>query len=267
MKYKRIIILLFTIIFINYFIKTHNFYSLSKERSYFATTKHKDDTLRIAYYGDSWAEMHKNHSCEIIQLINNQTNKPVKLSSHGLSGMTSKEIYEYMFQNKETHDFIRQGYDYILISAGINDCNNKTDVNYYKKNMTYIINFMIKNHIYPMILEIPDYNIFKAYENQDIKKKLISQISIITNGTKIDCKQQFRDALDELINEKGYNDKISVIRYKSWNNDYENDLNILYLNDGMHLNEKGYLVLDSMIAKTISHHYASKHGLSHDSLR
>lgn len=35
----------------------------------------------------------------------------------------------------------------------------------------------------------------------------------------------------------------------------------------MHLNEKGYLVLDSMIAKTISHHYASKHGLSHDSLR
>jgi lysophospholipase L1-like esterase len=90
---------------------------------------------------------------------------------------------------------------------------------------------------------------------------------MLINHTKLDCKQDFRDALDELINEKGYNDKISVIRYKSWNNDYENDLNRLYLNDGMHLNEKGYLVLDSMIAKTISHHYASKHGLSHDSLR
>jgi hypothetical protein len=90
---------------------------------------------------------------------------------------------------------------------------------------------------------------------------------MLINDVNLDFKQQFRDALDELINEKGYNDKISVIRYKSWNNDYENDLNILYLNDCMHLNEKGYLVLDSMIAKTISHHYASKHGLSHDSLR
>ena len=78
---------------------------------------------------------------------------------------------------------------------------------------------------------------------------------MLINHTKLDCKQDFRDALDELINEKGYNDKISVIRYKSWNNDYENDLNRLYLNDGMHLNEKGYLVLDSMIAKTISLFY------------
>ena len=259
MKYYKSIVIFFCCIFLLYssinLIKIYNSYSPAKERTIFATTKHKDDTLRIAYYGDSWAEMHKNHDCKIERLITDQTNKPVKLSSHGLSGMTSKQIYEYMFQDKETHDFIRQGYDYIFISTGINDCNNKTSSKFYKKDMSYIIKFMLKNHIFPIILEIPDYNIYKAYENQDIKKKLIRSFSMLINCTSLDCKQEFRDALDELIKEMRYNDKVSVIRYKSWNNDYENDLKRLYLNDGIHLNEDGYSTLDSMIAQTILHHY------------
>ena len=71
------------------------------------------------------------------------------------------------------------------------------------------------------------------------------------NNTPMDCKQQFRDALHELIREKGYQDKVSVIRYKSWNNDYSNDQNQLYLNDGLHLNKQGYAKLDSVIAKEI----------------
>ena len=87
---------------------------------------------------------------------------------------------------------------------------------------------------------------------------------MLINHTKLDCKQDFRDVLDELINEKGYNDKISVIRYKSWNKEYENDLKRLYLDDGMHLNEEGYEVLDSMIAETVSLHYALKHNLSYN---
>ena len=146
---------------------------------------------------------------------------------------------------------MERGYDYCYISAGINDTYKKMSKAYYKKSMDCIIRFLLTNQIHPIIQEIPDYNINKTYENQKPYKKFIRQLSMLINHTKLDCKQDFRDALDELINEKRYNDKISVIRYKSWNNDYENDLNILYLNDGMHLNEKGYLVLDSMIAKKI----------------
>ena len=74
---------------------------------------------------------------------------------------------------------------------------------------------------------------------------------MLVNGTSIDCKQQFRNALDELIHEKRYEKEISVIRYNTWNNDYTNDLDRLYWPEGMHLNEIGYSVLDSMIAKTI----------------
>ena len=71
------------------------------------------------------------------------------------------------------------------------------------------------------------------------------------NDTDLDCKQQFRDALDELIQAKGYQDKVTVIRYKSWNKSFENDLKELYIEDKMHLNDKGYVVLDTAIANEI----------------
>ena len=74
---------------------------------------------------------------------------------------------------------------------------------------------------------------------------------MIINGTPLDCKQSFRDVLDELINEKDYRDKVSIIRYLSWNNNYHDDLKHLYQGDGMHLNDRGYARLDSVIANEI----------------
>ena len=125
---------------------------------------------------------------------------------------------------------------------------------YYQKSMECIIEFLLANNIHPVIQEIPDYNIVKVYHKQKTSKKLIRQLSMVINNTPLDCKQQFRDALDELIREKGYQDKISIVRYKTWNNDYANDLINLYIDDQMHLNERGYQLLDSVIAKEIVKH-------------
>jgi len=71
------------------------------------------------------------------------------------------------------------------------------------------------------------------------------------NKIPMDCKQIYRDALDDLIRKKGYQGKVSIIRYKSWNNDYEKNQSMLYLIDGIHLNDYGNAVLDSVIAKEI----------------
>ena len=76
---------------------------------------------------------------------------------------------------------------------------------------------------------------------------------MLINDVNLDCKQQFRDALDELIKTKGFKDNVTIIRYKSWNNSYEADLKELYIEDQMHLNEKGYAVLDDFIYKEILH--------------
>ena len=151
---------------------------------------------------------------------------------------------------------MKKGYDYCYISAGINDTYKKMSTSYYQQSMDCIIRFLLANHIHPIIQEIPDYNIRKVYDNQTVKKKFIRKFSQLVNEIDVDCKQQFRNSLNELIQVKGYMRKISIIRYKSWNRNYMNDLSTLYIEDQMHLNDKGYCVLDSVIADNI---IANKH--------
>lgn len=212
----------------------------------------QDDTLCIAYIGDSWACFHQDHHCLIPAIIESQCQRTTKVYSCGLSGKTSKNIYEALFCDGELKQFMqRRGYDFCVISAGLNDTNEKVSVNYYQRSMDYIIQFMLANHIYPIIFEIPDYDIEKAFRWRPTYKILLGQLSMKINKVPLDCKQVFRDALIELIHEKSYQDKVSVIHYKSWNNNYSEDLKNLYLIDGVHLNDYGNEVLDSIIAKVI----------------
>lgn len=234
-------------------IRAFNYYTPPQLQEPYKIYSHKNgDTLRIAFIGDSWAYMHNNHNCKIAQIVDDSIHSPASVHSYGICGLTSREIYEHILDAPEFNQFMQERkYAYCFVSAGINDTYKKMSTSYYKKSMEGIIDFLLFNNIHPIILEIPDYNIVKAYHNQKIEKKSLRRFSMLVNSTSLDCKQNFRNALDELINEKGYKDKVSIIRYKSWNKDYENDQKRLYLHDGMHLNETGYEVLDSMIAKTI----------------
>ena len=214
--------------------------------------KKPDDTLRIAYIGDSWAFMHKDHDCQIAQLLEDSLHRPVKVHSYGICGKTSKEIYDNMFENADFKHFLqKRSYEYCFISAGINDTYKKMSLSYYQQSMDGIIQMLLTNHIHPIILEIPDYNIQKAYNNQKTNRKMLRKLSMYINNMPLDCKQLFRNALDELVNTKEYQDKISIIRYQSWNNDYNNNQQRLYKGGGMHLNDNGYQILDSTIANEI----------------
>lgn len=251
MKTKILIILIPVTVAIIYFGNIiYEYYSPAKERQIYITSKRHDDTLRLAYIGDSWAFGHRYHSCQISNLIKDSLHRPIIVESFGISGLTSKEIYNSLFLDNLKKN-MEKGYDYCFISVGINDCNKKMSPTYYKNSMDCIIQFMLANHIRPIIQEIPDFNILDAYKRLMTKKKLLRRFSMLINGTSMDSKQQFRDALDELIQEKGYQDKVSIIRYKSWNKNYKKDLKELYISDQMHLNENGYSVLDSVIAKEI----------------
>ena len=210
------------------------------------------DTLRIAYIGDSWAFYHRDHKCQIPIMLEETLHRPVKVHSYGIGGKTSKEIYECIYNHTGFKQFFeKREYKYCFISAGINDTYKKMSTDYYKKSMDGIIQLLLYNHIHPIILEIPDYDIKRGYDYQQTNRKMIRQFSMFLNNTSLDCKQQFRDALDELVNTKGYYNIISIVRYKTWNNNYQNDLQQLYVSDGMHLNDKGYNILDSVIANEI----------------
>jgi len=217
------------------------------------------DTIQIAYIGDSWAAMHQDDSCKIAKIISDKIHRPAKVYSFGICGLTSKEIYESFYDDSTYKAFLQtREYQYCFISAGINDTYKKMSLQYYKESIDGIIQFLLTNGIRPIILEIPDYDIQKAYRWQKSSRKLLREISIFINNTPVDCKQIFRDALNELISEKGYQDKISVIRYHSWNSHYQKDVMEIYRADGMHLNSKGYTRLDSVIAQEILLHLSKR---------
>lgn len=229
----------------------YGYYTPPTKRKAYITPHHHDDSLRIAYIGDSWAAMHKEHECLIAQLIEDKTHRPVKVSSFGIHGKTSKEIYKSLFDNKEMRNFMMQGYDFCFISAGINDTYKKMSTIYYRTSMDNIIQFMLTNHIHPIILDIPDYDIVYAYDRQQFIRKLLRKISIFITRSQIDCKQELRNTLARLIDENNYQHQVSILRYQEWNNDYQNDIKRYYLSDGMHLNQTGYKKLDDCVAKHI----------------
>ena len=233
------------------FIICCRYYAPPQPLNPYLAVHHHDDTVRIAYIGDSWAFLHKEHDTYMSQRLSISINRPVLVKSMGVSGLTSKEIYTHLFNDSVMRSFMLQGFDYCFVSAGINDTRKKMSTSYYKESMDYIIQFLLQNHIHPIIMEIPDYDILKNYERQKTSRKIIRQISMMINATPLDCKQMYRDALKELILEKGYRQNVSVIRYKEWNTDFENDLKRLYIEDGMHLNEEGYARLDSCIVNHI----------------
>lgn len=250
-RIKYIILLLIGFVILLLVYGAYRYYAPPHLRKPYQMKK-PDDTLRIAYIGDSWAFMHKDHDCQMAQIIEKNLHRPVKVYSHGICGLTSKEIYEKLFDDTEYHEFLQnKGYHYCFISVGINDTYRKMSTSYYQQSIDGIIQFFLANNIHPIILEIPDYDIEKAYNWQKSLRKLLRDISMFINSISIDCKQIYRESLNNLINQKGYQEKISVIRYKSWNNDYQNDLRYLYVGDGMHLNSEGYAKLDSVIVDEI----------------
>lgn len=249
---KRLLsITIIIIIAIGYLVfKMHSYYAPPTEkRPYLIQQKH-DDTLRIAYIGDSWAFMHREHNCLIPKILEDSLHVPIKVHSYGICGQTSKEFYESLFNNSDLKCFmVKRNYDYCLISLGINDTYKKMSKDYYQQSMNNLLRFLLANNIYPILLEIPDYDIYKAYERQKLSRKLLRIISMSINNTPVDCKQLFRNALDNMIIENNYSDLLGIIRYKVWNDNKTKDLNTLFLNDGMHLNEKGYSKLDSCISE------------------
>lgn len=256
MKIWKLVILLIIIAvgYISY--SMFSYYLPPTEHRLYTIPQDQDDTLRIAYIGDSWAFMHREHNCQIPTILINTLHCPVIIHSYGICGLTSKEFYENMFNNADLKHFLqKRKYEYCFISLGINDTYKKMSTAYYQQSMDYIIRFFLANQIHPIILEIPDYNISKSFNRQELSRKLLRRLSMYINKTPLDCKQLFRNTLDEMILKENYTKEVSIIRYVSWNEKGTKDWEIIYQDDGIHLNDKGYAILDSCIIEICIEQY------------
>ena len=245
-----ILVLVFVLIGgIGWYIKPY--FTPAKKLHGLKVKTHCDDTIRIAYVGDSWAVYQQYYNCDIDSIISIVTKRPVKVRISGVNGITSKNVYYSFYRNDCMRELIEWGPDFCFIVAGINDSDRKMGRSYYKENMNLIIETLLKCKIVPILLEIPSYNICYSFKVRSLKVKLQYLASMLITWSKMDCINDYRRTYTDLIYEKGWEKKVITISSNEWNPDGYKDLRGLYDEGLMHLNEKGYHVLDSCIAHNI----------------
>lgn len=218
---------------------------------------HHDDTIRIAYVGDSWAELHQSVKCVIDSIVSAAIKKPVLVYTAGVGGLTSKDVYYGLYRSESMKNVIEWGPDFCFVVAGINDTDRKKGRGYYKDNMKLIIETLLENRITPIILEIPSYDICLSYKRKSNQFKFRYFALMLLTWSKLDCINDYRNAYSDLIREKQWERDVVTISYKEWNPEGYKDKRGLYDDDHMHLNEQGYLVLDSCISYRIINYLSS----------
>ena len=247
----------FMAFFIYYQYRWRHLWTFENERTSYPVRCHVDATLRIAMIGDSWAEMHSTNKMDSsFQLrLSNQTGIPVKMTSKGKGGEKSRGIYQLLFDeddNYGTKEIITSGINYCIISAGINDAAANLGPRLYCYHMRLILKFLLSNNIFPVVIEVPDVNIWHVYGGKPLKDLASDYVRSMMSHCKMYQMKEYRDSLRSMLINENLLDSVIYIHMNEWNGDGTNINQQLFLDDQIHLNRKGYEILDSCIANAIS---------------
>lgn len=227
------------------------YYTPAEQKNGYKVFPNKDDIIRVAIIGDSWAYLHKSHKCIISNLINKINKQEVQVRDYGICGLTSKGLYYGFFYNDSIKNIIRWNPDYCIVFIGVNDTDQKIGKFYYKKNMKLILDFLIERHIVPIIMDIPKYGIEYSYYNSSLKERIRRRISMFFTDSDINCISDYNNELQDVLMKYNIGHDVFVIRADDWNSKGYHDLSGIYTSDLMHINEKGYAILDSCFANAI----------------
>lgn len=227
------------------------YYKPATEQKGLTVENHADDTIRIAYIGDSWAARHSRMPKVLDSLLSSVTGKDVIVRDAGISGLNSKDIYYSIFYDDDVRSAIEWGPDFCFVSAGINDTDHKVGSTCYKENMRLIIKTLLQHRITPVILEIPHYDISYVFWHRSWIVQFRAVRSMLWTLSSLNCIDAYTRSYNELLAEQHWQQCVITIRRDDWNPEGYKDARNLYVEDRMHLNEKGYYTLDSCIAVKI----------------
>jgi lysophospholipase L1-like esterase len=255
MKKRRVLyillVLLVTIVAFILYYSNISCYKPAEKMSGLSVVHHDDDTIRIAYIGDSWAYRHQEMPGVIDSIVSVSMGRPVVVRNAGVGGLVSKEIYYSLFYNHVFKDVIEWGPDFCFVSAGINDTNKKSGQSNFRENMRLIISLLLDNGITPVVMEIPHYDIWYTFNQMEPITMFRSVRSMMWTFSSVDCIDDYTDSLNKLIDEQQWQDAVIVVRRDCWNSQGYQGQKDIYTTDRMHINPRGYYVLDSCIASGI----------------
>lgn len=145
-----------------YYFRWRHLWSEDKPFSAYKVEKRNDDTVRVLVIGDSWAAMHSSRDSILSTQIQTIVTNPVMVTSKGRGGENSRGIYRLLFNNDSSgiKSLIKSGADYCVIFAGINDAAANLGVKQFLHHYKLILNFLIENDIRPIVIEVPDVDIW-----------------------------------------------------------------------------------------------------------
>lgn len=230
-------------------LRLYDYYQYAEERPIsWSFNKHSDDTLRVAFIGDSWAAYHAS-SDTLLQSLLSGDRRPASVTSLGNVGAKSKEIYQRFFTT--SLPLLMQQPDYCVLSAGINDAVAKMGSGYYVHHYLLMIRLLLQAGIKPVVLEMPEVNYRAIAEREGWLMRIHHRISALMTGSEMYSFDAYRRDLWHALVENGLQDSVSFVKADAWNPDGYRDGRCLYRADETHLNALGYQKLDSCIASIL----------------
>lgn len=251
----KIIVFLFVVVSLIYIISVlKNYYSLATEyvsKPSNFTLYH--DTMTVIFIGDSWASYHSHYDQHLKACIETKVNKPTIVISKGTVGAKTKTIYANMHNSSPygTKALLDISPDYAIISAGINDAVAKMGTENYCHHYNLIIKGLLSAGIKPIIIDMPQVDYRAIYQRESLVARIRHRISAWYTGAPLWSFNDYRATLRALISQGEIKKHLIYIPASEWNSEGYMDPRHLYFEDHVHLNEKGYFLLDSCITSNI----------------
>ena len=238
-----------------YYNRWKSLWALNAPKPLYTIEHSHDDTLRIVMIGDSWAGMRTKSLNEDFQLqLSEMLGYPVILKTKGKGGEITKGIYQLLFESGKygTRPLIINGVNYCVIFAGINDAAANLGTQQYCHYYSQIIDFLLYNHIRPVIVEIPNVDIWHVYRDKPLKDCTADFLRAVMTGCKMYNYKEYRMALIEMLKTQQLMEKVLFVRMEDWNGLNPEIEDSIFLSDRIHLNCCGYEKLDEAIMRAIA---------------
>jgi hypothetical protein len=208
--------------------------------------------------GDSWTALHSSWKPDSIVSYewSLRTGRPVLFMSCGRGGANAGDVYRLMFREAPGSDsccsqpLLERLPDYCIVTVGINDARQNVGKDSYCTNYQLIVRHLLSCGTRPVILEIPDVDLKSAYGKKPFKDKLADVYRAILTWTCIYSVMDYRSAWRRKLEVSGLMDSVIYISRDSWNAHGYRDTSF-YLEDCIHLNDRGYAKLDSCLFEQI----------------
>ena len=252
-------VILLIVLYGTLYYRWRHLWALEEIHQPYQVQSHYDDTLRVVMIGDSWAGMHQLAGLDSIlqSQLTFLTASPVIAKSCGKGGEKTRGIYCLMFENGPdgTRQILSDGPDYCIVLAGINDAAANRGVRQYLYHYRLIIDFLLTHHIRPVVVEIPDVNISALYSEKPIMDLMGDYLKSKMAGCDMYSYQKYREALLSMLVKGNMMKEVVFVPMKDWNGEGKAINERLFLDDQIHLNHRGYELLDSCIATKIADNY------------